>query len=80
MDEVGEVVLAEVALGGLDGGTGEEADHFVKEAVAGKGDEVAVIERGEVGTGDLADVVGVGGFVAPVGGEGAEVVRALEDG
>ena len=80
VDEVVEVVLAEVALGGLDGGAGEEADHFVEKAVAGEGDEVAVIERGEVGTGDLADVVGLGGFVAPVGGKGAEVVRALEDG
>ena len=74
VDEIVEVVLPKEALGGLHGCAGEEADHFVEESVAGDGDEVAVGDLFEVGAGDLADVVGVFGLVAPLGGEGAEVV------
>ena len=74
VDEIVKVVLAEVTLGGLDGGAGEKADHLIEEPVSGEGEEVAVGDLFEVGAGDLADVVGVFSLVAAVGGEGAEVV------
>ena len=79
MDEIVEVVLTKVALGGLHGGAGEETDHFVEEAIAGEGEEVAIVERLTTGMGDGADVVGVLGFITAVGSEGAEVVGSLKD-
>ncbi len=56
----------EVSLCSLDGGSGEEADHFIEEAVSGKGEEVAFWDVLELGTGEVAGVVGLGGFVSTV--------------
>jgi len=80
VDEVVEVVLSEVALGGVDGSSSEEADHFVEEAVSGVGDEEAVISLNEVGPSDCTMIVCVRGFGTAVGREGAEVVGALVEG
>lgn len=75
-----EVVEAELALGGLDGGAGEEANHFVKKAIAGE-DDTEAFECGlSASAEDAAVVIGLGRFVASKGGEGAEVVAADEKG
>ena len=76
IDEVVEIILSEVSLSCLDGGSGEESDHFVEKAVAGEGEEVVAVDLCKVGAGDGADVVGVGVFIAAIGGEGPEVVFA----
>ena len=80
IDEVVEIILPEVSLGSLDGGSGEEADHFVEKAVSGEGEEVVAVDLSKVGAGDGADVVGLGGFIAAIGGEGPEVVFAEVNG
>lgn len=80
VEEVGEVIKSEAALGGGDGGAGEEADHLVEEAVAGEGELVACLSGGCGGFGNGAGVVGLFRFVAPGGGEGAEVVGAAKEG
>lgn len=80
IDEVVEIILSEVSLGCLDGGSGEEADHFVEKAVTGEGEEVVAVDLCKVGAGDGAGVVGVGGFIAAIGGEGPEVVFAEVNG
>ena len=72
-----EVIEAEVALGGVDGGAGEETDHFVEEAVSGEAEGETVVGVGEEGLGDDAAVVGLFRFVSTLGGEGAEVMRAF---
>ena len=76
VEEGGEVVEAEAALGCVDGGTGEEADHFVEEAIAFPGDAVAIGEGFEIGAVDGAEPIHVRQLVAAVGGEGVEVVSA----
>ena len=80
IDEVVEIILSEVSLGCLDGGSGEEADHFVEKAVAGEGEEVVAVDLRKVGPGDGADIVGVGSFITAIGGEGPEVVFAEANG
>ena len=80
IDEVVEIILPEVSLGCLDGGSGEESDHFVEKAAAGEGEEVVAVDLCKVGAGDGADVVGVGGFIAAISGEGPEVVFAEVNG
>lgn len=79
VEEGGEVVEADFSLGGMDGGAGEEADHFVEESVAVEGDAVAVVVGGEGGGVDGAGVVGIGRFVSTVSGKGVEVVGAGEE-
>ena len=80
IDEVVEIILTKIALGSLDGRSGEKADHFIKEAISGEGQEIIAVDLLKIGTSDGADVVGVLGLVAAIGGESAEVVLAEEPG
>lgn len=74
-----KIIQAEVALGGIDGGSGEEADHFIKEAISSEAEDESVIGVDKGGLGDGADVISLGGLISAKRGKGAEVVRATED-
>ena len=45
VEQGGQVVEADASLRGVNGPTGEEADHFVEESIARVGDAVSVLER-----------------------------------
>lgn len=64
------------ALGDFDDAAGEEADHFVEEAVACPSEPPTVILRFKRGAGKRAVVVGGLGFVAAFGGKGFEAVSS----
>ena len=74
-----DLVEAGLTLGGFHGGTGEEANHFIEEAISGKGHAVAGVGDLVIGAGEGATVVGVFAFVAAFGGEGLEVVLAEKE-
>ena len=63
----------------MDGGAGDEAHHFVEEAIAHIGDAVAVRQGFEIGAVDGAVPIHIGRFIATVGGEGVEIVPAGEE-
>ena len=73
-----QIVEAHPTLRAVDGGSGEDADHFIEEAIAVPSEAVAVVEGGEVGVVDGAEPIGIWGFVAAVGCEGMEIMAADE--
>lgn len=85
-EEVGEPVEACAATPDVDEGTGEDADHFVKEASALelKFEGVAVLAafgpmNGACGSWDVLAAFGIGDGAA-IGGKADEVVGALDEG
>lgn len=79
VEQAGEIVQTESPLGGVDGSAGEQANHFVEETVAVKGQAVAIEQRFEVGRIDRAGPIGVRGFIPTVGGEALEIVSSPEE-